>query len=92
MNKVVEMVKVCVYIAQYPDSWTAQSALHSWHTDTCSFRHQFDFYGKHSTHAAIRREDYTPTFPPVYIARYSVIILSELGHRGENENAQTSKR
>ena len=25
------------------------------------------------------------------IARYSFIQLSELGHRGENENAQTSK-
>ena len=29
------------------------------------------------------------TFPPLYIARYSFIQLSELGRRRENENAQT---
>ena len=32
------------------------------------------------------------TFPPLSIARYSFVQLSELGRRGENENAQTSKR
>ena len=31
---------------------------------TCSFRHQLDFSGKHSSHAAITREDYSITFPP----------------------------
>ena len=29
------------------------------------------------------------TFPPLSTARYSFIQLSELGRRGENENAQT---
>ena len=36
-------------------------------------------------------EDYIFTFPSPSIARYSFIQLSELGHRGGNENAQTSK-
>ena len=42
-------------------------------------------------HAAITREDYSLTFPPLCIARYSFIQLSELGCPGENENAQTLK-
>ena len=57
---------------------------------TCSFRHQLGFSGKHSSHAAITHNDYSLTFPPT--ARYSFIQLSELGRRGENKNAQTSKR
>ena len=46
------------YIAQYPVRWTAQSALHfcpPW--QTCSFRHQLGFSGKHSSDAAITRKD-----------------------------------
>ena len=35
--------------------------------------------------------NYSLTFLPLSIARYSFIHLSELGCRGENENAQTSK-
>ena len=57
-----ECVCVCVcvkkkgsfYIAQYP----VQSALHfcpPW--QTCSFRHQLGFSGKHSSDAAITRKD-----------------------------------
>ena len=64
--------------------------LHPWQTR--SFRHQLDSSGKHSTHTAITREDYSLTFPPPSISRYSFIQLSELGRRRENENAQTSKR
>ena len=37
------------------------------------------------------RNNYSLTFPQLSIARYSFIHLSELGCRGENENAQTSK-
>ena len=48
--------------------------------------------GKHSSHAAIMREDYSLIFFLPFIARYSFIQLSELGHRGENENAKASKR
>ena len=36
--------------------------------------------------------DYSLTFPPLFIARYSFIQLSRLRLREENENAQTSKR
>ena len=44
-----------------------------------------------TSHAAIPREDYSLTFPPLSTARYSFMQLSELGHLGENENAQTLK-
>ena len=44
------------------------------------------------SHAAITHEDDSLTFPPLSIAMYSFIQLSELGHCGENENAhETSK-
>ena len=42
------MVKAHSYIAQYPVRWTAQSALHFTPWQTCSFRHQLNFCGKHS--------------------------------------------
>ena len=48
---------------------------------TCSFRHQLDLSGKYSSHAAITRNDYSPTFPPLSIARYSFIQLSQLEHQ-----------
>ena len=48
---------------------------------TCLFRQQLDFFRKLSRHAAITREDYTFTFPPLSIARSSFIQLSELGHQ-----------
>ena len=44
---------------------------------------------KHSSRTAITSEDYSLTFPPPLIVRYSFIQLSELGHSGEYENAQT---
>ena len=52
------------YVAQYPVSWTAQSAaqLHFTAWQTCSLWHdELDFSGKHSSHAAITREDYSLT-------------------------------
>ena len=55
----------------YPVHWTAQSALHFTPPpprQTCSFRHQLDFCVKHSSDAAITREDYSLTFPPLSIA------------------------
>ena len=58
---------------------------------TCSFRHQLDFPGKHSV-PAITRENYSITFPLLSISRHSFIQLSELGRCGENKNGQTSKR
>ena len=46
---------------------------------------------RQTSHTAITREDYSLTFPPLSIARYSFIQLSGLRHSGDNENAQTSK-
>ena len=54
----ISSYKGSFYIAQYPVCWTAQSALHfcpPW--QTCSFRHQLGFSGKHSSDAAITRKD-----------------------------------
>ena len=54
----LKVKKGSFYIAQYPVRWTAQSALHfcpPW--QTCSFRHQLGFSGKHSSDAAITRKD-----------------------------------
>ena len=59
--------------AQNPVRWPTQTALICIHFipfQTCSFRHQLGFYGKHSSHASI-------TFPPLSIARYSFIRMSE---------------
>ena len=66
----------------YPVRWTAQSALHfctPW--QTCSFRHQLGFSGKHSSDAALRAKTNSLTCPPLSIARYSFIQLSQLGHQ-----------
>ena len=78
------------YIAQHTVRWTAQtqSALYFTPWQNRSFRHQLDFSGKHSSRAANTRENYSLTFPPLSIARYSFIRLSELGCSGENENVQ----
>ena len=91
------MAPVCVktgivYVAQYPVRWTVQRTLHFTLLKTCSFRHQLDFSGKRSSHAGIMREDYSLTFPPLSIARYSFIQLSGLRRRGVNENVKFSKR
>ena len=61
--------------------WTAQSTLRL--ADLFIPVHQLDFSWKHSSNAAITR---------ISIARCSYIQLSELGHCGENENAQALKR
>ena len=90
-NQIFQIVKK----PMYPVRWTAQSALHFTPWQTCLFRHQLDFSGKHSTsHAAkFTCKDYSLIFPPPSITRYSFsfIQLSELRCRGKNENSQTSK-
>ena len=81
--------KARFYIAQYPVHWTAQSTLHFAHPPPrrpVHSRHQLNFSGKHSRRI-IMRNDYSLPFPPLSIARYSFIQLSELGRRGENETA-----
>ena len=80
-------VKVCIYIAQYPVRWTAQSALHfSSPWQTCSFRHQLELSGKHSAMPQLLRRVYSLTLPTLSINRYSFIQQSVLGHCEENEN------
>ena len=66
-------VKVWSYIAQYPVHWTAQNTLHFTPWQTCSFRHQLNFSGKHLATQQLLREDYSVTFPPPSIARYSFL-------------------
>ena len=75
----------------YPVRWTAQSALHFIPWQTCSFRYQLDFSGKHSSHTAIMREDFIHISTTVYTQVHSFIQLSELGCRGENENMKGIK-
>ena len=59
---------------------------------TCSFQHKLGFSEKHSSYTAITPEEYSFTFPPLSVSGYSSIQLSELGRRGKNEKALTSKR
>ena len=69
-------VKVWFYIALYPVRWTAQSALH--------FRPLADLFIPTPFSASLGsilamqqlRNDYSLTFPPLSIARYSFIQLS----------------
>ena len=84
--------KVWFYIALYPVHWTAQSALH--------FPPLADLFIPTQLSASLGsilamqqlRNDYSLTFPPLSIARYSFIQLSRLRRREVKENAQTSKR
>ena len=59
-------LKVCFYIALYPVRWTAQSALHFTHWQTCSFQPQLRFSRKYSSHDAITREYYSHISATVY--------------------------
>ena len=86
--------KVYFYIVQYPVRWTTQNALHfsSPGRSVNSDINSASLGSIPDSHASITREYYSLTFPLLSIVRCSFIQLSELGHRGENENAQTSKR
>ena len=49
---------------------------------TCSFRHQLDFSGKHSSHSAIAHEDYSLVIISTTISSQVLNTqLGELGHR-----------
>ena len=82
-------------LVQYPVRWTAQkrfTLFFPW--QTWSFWHQLVFSEKHSSHAAITaRKLFTHISTTVYrqVLTYTAVHLSELGRRGENENAQASK-
>ena len=57
----------------------------------CSFQRQLDFSGKQSVTLQLLREDYSFTYPPLSIAKYSFIQQSELRQRGVNKIVQASK-
>ena len=78
------------YIAQYPVRWTAQSASHFLPSLT-------DLFNPTPTRSILARQQLRAktkslTFPPLSIARYSFIQMSQQLVNGENENAQSSKR
>ena len=85
-------VKVWFYIALYPVHWTAQSALHF--PPLADLFIPTPFSASLGSILAMQqlRNDYSLTFPPLSIARYSFIQLSRLRRREVKENAQTSKR
>ena len=73
-------------------NWTAQSALHF--PPLADLFIPTPFSASLGSILAMQqlRNDYTLTFPPLSIARYSFIQLSRLRRREVKENAQTSKR
>ena len=85
-------LKVWFYIALYPVHWTAQSALHF--PPLAELFIPTPFSASLGSILAMQqlRNDYSLTFPPLSIARYSFIQLSRLRRREVKENAQTSKR
>ena len=91
-RKQVELKKVWFYIALYPVRWTAQSALHF--PPLADLFIPTPFSASLGSILAMQqlRNDYSLTFPPLPIARYSFIQLSRLRRREVKENAQTSKR
>ena len=88
----IKKVKVWFYIALYPVRWTAQSALHF--PPLADLFIPTPFSASLGSILAMQqlRNDYSLTFPPLSIARYSFIQLSRLRRREVKENAQTSKR
>ena len=82
-----QTLKSSFYIAQYPVRWTAQSAFHFFalpgrpvHSDTNS-----SSPGSILARQQLRAKTKSLTFPPLYIARYSFIQLSNYYANGESE-------
>ena len=83
----VKNVKVCFYIAQ------SVGPLKALYTDLfipTPTRLLWEAFKPRRNYVQLR-PDYSLAFPSLYKARYSFIQLSELGHRAENEKAQTLK-
>ena len=78
--------KVWFYIAQYPVRWTAQSALHF--PPLADLFIPTPFSASLGSILAMQqlRNEYSLTFPPLSIARYSFIQLSRLRCREVKEN------
>ena len=71
--------KVCSYIAQYPLIRTIQSALHFTSLADLFTQTPSRLHWEASSHMLqLMREGCSYTYPPLSIARYSVIQLSEL--------------
>ena len=79
------------YIARYPVLGTAQSTLHFTPADLF-IPTPSRLLWRYSVTLQLRREDYSFTYPHMYVARYSFIQLTELWQRGKNEIAKASKR
>ena len=77
-GRVKKKVKVWFYIALYPLRWTAQSALHF--PPLADLFIPTPFSASLGSILAMQqlRNDYSLTFPPLSIARYSFIQLSRL--------------
>ena len=88
----IRYLKVWFYIALYPVHWTAQSGLHF--PPLADLFIPTPFSASLGSILAMQqlRNDYSLTFPPMSIARYSFIQLSRLRRREVKQNAQTSKR
>ena len=72
-------VKVSFYIAQYPVLSTVQSALHFTSLTDLFTQTTYRIFGEASSHMLqLMREGCSYTYPPLSIARYSFIQLSEL--------------
>ena len=84
--------KVWFYLALYPVHWTAQSALHFPSLADLFIPIPFSVSLGSILAMLQLRNDYSLTFPPLSIVRYSFIQLSRLRRREVKENAQTSKR
>ena len=74
---------------RYPVRGTAQSVFFVTTWQNCLFQLQFDFSRKHLASLQLLCEDYSFTYQPRSIARYSFILLSELKQRGVNEITET---
>ena len=59
--------------------------LHFTPWQTCSFQRHLNFSGKHSGVLHLLHENYSFIYPPMSIARYSFIPLSEMRQRGANK-------
>ena len=81
-------VKARSYLTRYPV--LGCSKLNPW--QICSFQHHIDFSWKYSAKLQLLREDYPFAYPPMSVAKYSCIQLSELWQCGVNEFAKVSKQ
>ena len=71
--------KMYVLIAQYPDRWYAESALHSTNGRPVHFDINSTYLGRILATQQLRAKTiYSLTFPSLVIERYSFVQLSEL--------------